>query len=482
MIIFLYYYYKSGMTRQHMDRRILCLFAVVYGYVTFHVWTRSTAIPRSATSTRIGAKDQRETSMPLRVQSLPPKSHPPIKGIKTTIAPEEEDYILVTNHPCHQCGGGNTSSSSSRCIHPLELLPSERQRLTYSKSNTVQQILVPTESISESSLAIAGTPRHAQPLVFVHIPKNAGTAMEMVAQQAGIAWGRDLFIHSNNHTSHDLTTTNKQKKRDDSVVEDEDECPRKGRHFQVGNNVVYLPTPPAWHLPPGAMSSYYTCGVYDNADLFAVVRNPYTRLLSQWYYACYATTSTRQCLGKANDAQYMNYQLQRTLRRQLECEMGTVDRTCYLQEDAHYVPQSHFLFQQQKDVRNTLQPQPLQSTTTYSTKSSSLPEKRIVRYILRMEYLAQDFQDLMDLVSTGHVRLPTTTSTADPRHEHPYNYSRAATIMTTSFFSQSPHHQNVGSDNATLTPTDLDNTTLQLLRQLYAHDFELGGYSLELPS
>lgn len=79
-------------------------------------------------------------------------------------------------------------------------------------------------------------------LQFIHIPKNAGTTIENVANNNNIKWGK-FNSDLRNHTNFK-------------------EC-------------TY------WHTPP----KYFNKGsYYDSKDTFCVVRNPYSRIVSEYKY------------------------------------------------------------------------------------------------------------------------------------------------------------------------------------------------------
>ena len=79
-------------------------------------------------------------------------------------------------------------------------------------------------------------------LEFIHIPKNAGTTIENIAQENGVRWGRF--------------------NPDD-------------RKFVTEGNCTY------WHIPP----KYYKAGSkYENDETFCVIRNPYDRMVSEYAY------------------------------------------------------------------------------------------------------------------------------------------------------------------------------------------------------
>ena len=89
-----------------------------------------------------------------------------------------------------------------------------------------------------------------KPLKFIHIAKNAGTSIEQIGKDHGLLWG----VH------------------DPEYVED-------GKNMNIMSR----------HLIPSKLSSDYL-GKY---DFFMVVRNPYTRTLSQTLFMHRSTTADR---------------------------------------------------------------------------------------------------------------------------------------------------------------------------------------------
>lgn len=183
-------------------------------------------------------------------------------------------------------------------------------------------------------------------LVFVHIPKSAGSAIEEVAGlQAGLAWGSCLFNH--------------RPRRPGGV------CRYPPGQFEWPSKIGY------WHLPPQLFPLMGT-DPYGGADLFAVVREPRDRLISEFYYVCRkknprGDVDVDGCdRTRVNDPAYMNAWLKTSLNRTQTFDMAASD---YLDRNGHFTPQSQFVF--------------------------SSFDVRMVDYVLRMETLQTDFPRLM---------------------------------------------------------------------------------------
>lgn len=81
-------------------------------------------------------------------------------------------------------------------------------------------------------------------LEFIHIPKNAGTTIENIADNKGIRWGRFKPEHRDRmNTSKCLSAY--------------------------------------WHVPP---KHFYNNNYYDSDETFCVIRNPNDRLISEYSY------------------------------------------------------------------------------------------------------------------------------------------------------------------------------------------------------
>jgi len=152
-----------------------------------------------------------------------------------------------------------------------------------------------------------GDANKAQELVFVHIPKNAGTSIEQAALQYGYHWGHEMVYPPQNHT-----------------------C---GLH----------------HLPPKYLEDP---APYVNAELFAVIRHPYDRAFSEYTYL---VSGGNQGHGKLeNDPPRIIYHISHIddwpicsvegLNRFTQRALRSVMDGMWDSYDCHYLPQSEYIW------------------------------------------------------------------------------------------------------------------------------------------
>ena len=123
---------------------------------------------------------------------------------------------------------------------------------------------------------------------FVHIPKSGGSSIVSLAIQHNRSWGECLFL--------------------DKIPKLGMECPPLNRE-QPGPNA--FPSQRWWHTP---IQYFPSANPYQGYDLFAIIRNPYDRTVSEFFYHC--TLTKKKCKGsKEGPAELMNRHIQKSLQR-----------------------------------------------------------------------------------------------------------------------------------------------------------------------
>ena len=183
----------------------------------------------------------------------------------------------------------------------------------FTKTNTATPESQNRRALSESK----------RKLEFLHIPKNGGSAIEIAAREAGVTWGVCHFrqaraVGCNNEPDipRDIEMTEFQ------------------NHF--GNR---------HHVP----LQFYAKNPFEDADTFAVLRNPYSRYVSEYY-----------CLGLGGDDENNPDVMNRALQERIPQEF----------DHTHFLPQHHYIYD--------------------STG------RKMVDHVLSFENLHEDFSQLME--------------------------------------------------------------------------------------
>jgi len=221
-------------------------------------------------------------------------------------------------------------------------------------------------------------------LMFLHIPKTGGSSIESSGRKRGHSWGYFLFQQAN-----------------------------AGRHR--GNY-------PWWHYPVQYLP-VDAQRLYDNATLFAVIRNPYSRALSEYYYAC--SFHRHICGDSIDNPAYMNTKIASKLQKFMKCPTGK-NSSCPLLDGGHFIPQYDYLF---------------------DDDSNSNGRKQIVKHVLHFENLQHEFEELMKAYELD------VNLNSDRVRQHK-------------------------KSNISLGVDDLTANTIDLINKVYAKDFEIGDYKM----
>ncbi|KAL9184494.1 hypothetical protein ACHAXT_012464 [Thalassiosira profunda] len=262
-------------------------------------------------------------------------------------------------------------------------------------------------ALSESSKArrvVGGAGGEKRRLEFVHLTKTGGTAIEKAAISVGVRWSLCHFSRI-------------------SVCNSPYTGMQDVQHKETANLGVMNTSP--WHTPPWAFAShaaYFTKNPYEGADLFTVVRNPYTRVVSE-YYCPWAG------LGK-DDPDVMNQWIRQKLQGQShqklheQLERFRVSGTGggFFIGTKHMIPQYEYVFAPGGD--------------------RLIPEENVLRF----ENIAEDFRELMERYDLGE------------------------------WVQLSEEKTNAGKRGAQLSHLDLYPDTVRMINSFFERDFEAFGY------
>lgn len=232
---------------------------------------------------------------------------------------------------------------------------------------------------------------------FLHIPKSGGSSIVSLASQHNLSWGECLFLHKIPKLGMD--------------------CPPVPTQTQQWPNM--FPSQRWWHTPIQYFPSNVT-NPYRGYDLFAVIRNPYDRAVSEFFYYCNLKKKDK-CEGPEDDpAELMNAHIQKSILRFREAERNT---SGYYRDFGHWIPQYDFFY----DTDNN----------------------RVVKYMLHLEQLKEQSDSLMRVYygsNNGGVRL--SEELVRSRKEYSFGVK------------------------------DLTPSTRKLIETVYEQDFVLAGYQM----
>ena len=287
---------------------------------------------------------------------------------------------------------------------------------------------------------------NASNLKFVHIPKTGGSTLELVSQRVGYQWGR--------------LNTNLM-----NILKD----------YQIRDTVINCPN---WHIPP-YIAKYSIIAknkaddderininiseYYNSIDTFCVVRNPYTRIISEWNY--------RKCPGDIN-----------TFIKEWTKKFYN---TLYY-KGCHWLPQYKFIYEiwdmnefqilnlsndikheilkqrmiDNDDNHNENDPGDNDGDDNYVDLMQNVP--LTCKYILKQENLNQEFKMLVE--------------NTDSRLSKMFDNSKKI------FADNSKMKQSIERckhDQAKTGGVFITNTSIQLIKNLYKKDFKLFCYDID---
>ncbi|KAG7345823.1 sulfotransferase family protein [Nitzschia inconspicua] len=359
-----------------------------------------------------------------------------------------------------------TSDTSPWITDPNTYHPRPRSGYSWSQEQQLQQ----DDSFNETTVPTTTTTTTAR-LAFLHIPKTGGSSIEHAGAKGGQTWGICLFTtmgfcrhKTNRQIVGSLANRSSQSlPAFDLAWKNTIQDSPFSREYFGGRSF------PMWHLPIQYLPSHPANAYYDanltdpyhshRQDVFAVVRNPYKRIVSEYYYACHIAKCFLDHTTNNDTAARMNHVIQQTLTRNHQfIKSGTsgwirtdsVNKTRsmghnqqphkkYFIASGHWIPQYDYIYSYSpSSVSN--------NTTTFDDDDdiNTLVEQQ-VKHILHFEHLTEEFASLMDAY-----KLPVNLTTVDQQ------------------LSRSDW-------NTRQTVANLDSQTRRLIEDVYELDFDLGG-------
>jgi len=233
-------------------------------------------------------------------------------------------------------------------------------------------------------------------LEFVHITKTGGTAIETAAaDQAKIMWGA-CHYRSISYQKCDNPDWPKVEKR---IAE------------RMPPGLFYQGEP--WHCP----HHWQLPNMFEEVDTFAVVRNPYERVVSEYYCSAYGY--------KGPDPDKVE-----TFQNWVTANVTEVARDIR----GHMLPQNYYVYDLNGD--------------------------KVITHVLHYENLSNEFDALMQEYGIS-IKLPSKGDSAPMFHT--YDHSKQ-------------YQGESGSKH--MTVNDLSPENIQTINKIYARDFELFGYNM----
>jgi len=246
-------------------------------------------------------------------------------------------------------------------------------------------------------------------LEFVHITKTGGSAIERVGAENSIMWG----------ACHYMNVT-------------EVGCLNADIPYIAPNYQSYALISP-WHTPPKILRSVAAVNEpYMGADLFTVVRNPYSRVVSEYY--CPWTGFRREGIDNRDNLNEWIVYMVTTLDRQL----------------SEYSAQNPNDRPKEQSLNHNADPQ-LLAQKHFVNQAEYVFEKgiQVVDHVIHYENIQEEFNALMGIYGLD-LKLPNKDS----------------------------HGVNTRGEKSKLSHFDLFPETIKIINKYAADDFTMFGYEM----